>query len=106
MKAYVLGSENCVLGFSLVGIAGEIVSDARGLSEALQRCLDDEEIGMLLVSADVIDAPLRERIDALKVSSTQPLLVEVPGAKGETPYASLQDLVHSAVGVSLRGTET
>ncbi|MBC7236273.1 MAG: V-type ATP synthase subunit F [Chloroflexi bacterium] len=100
MKAYVLGNENCILGFSLVGIEGQIVRSPEELSAALNACLQDEAIGLLLISADVA-VHLRERIDQLKVGSLRPLVVEIPGAHGETPYASLQELVQSAVGVSL-----
>jgi V/A-type H+/Na+-transporting ATPase subunit F len=103
MRTYVLGSENCVLGFSMVGVDGRAVHSADELTQALDECLADRTIGLLLVSADSGDWA-RERIDALKANSLSPLVVEVPGEREHTTYSSLKDFVQRAVGISLGGT--
>ncbi len=103
MRTYVIGNEDCVLGFSLVGVSGHIVRNAIEMRKALDDCKSDKTIGLLLVTADVA-AWAREQIDMLKVSSLAPLVVEIPGeAAGTTSYSSLKEFVQRAVGISLGG---
>jgi V/A-type H+/Na+-transporting ATPase subunit F len=102
MRTYVIGNEDCVLGFSLVGVEGIIVRDAAELKNALNACHNDKTIGLLLVTADVA-IWAREQVDALKVGSLSPLIVEIPGEVEGTTYPSLQEFVQRAVGISLGG---
>ena len=102
MRTAVIGNENCILGFALVGVEGHIARDVAGLEAALSTCLADRKIGLLLVSSDVADLA-RARIDKLKVESLSPLVVEVPGQEAGSGYPSLKDLVQRAVGISLGG---
>ena len=103
MRTYVIGNEDCVLGFSLVGVEGRIARGDAELRVALEDCRRDKTIGLLLVSADVA-AFAREQIDALKVGSLSPLVVEVPGERTATGYPSLKEFVQRAVGISLGST--
>lgn len=100
MRTYVIGNEDTVLGFSLVGIQGRAVHNSAELETALQACLADKAIGLLLISSDVAQLA-RERIDALRLTSLTPLVVEIPGDRGEAPSPSFREFVQRAVGVSL-----
>jgi V/A-type H+/Na+-transporting ATPase subunit F len=102
MRIFVIGNQDAVLGFSLAGVDGQIVTDAQQAREALEAALTDRTIGLLLITSDAA-AYARERVDALKVNSFAPLVVEVPGAKAEEQPPSLRDLVQRAVGISLGG---
>ena len=103
MKAFVVGNENAVLGFSLVGVDGRVVRNSTELEAALDRCLADKAIALVLVTSDVI--PLaRQRVEKLQVSSVSPLVVEIPGEHGREMTAdSLKEFVQRAVGVHLGG---
>jgi vacuolar-type H+-ATPase subunit F/Vma7 len=103
LRTYVLGGENCVLGFGLMGVDGRTVRDRGELEQALDACLADGTIGILLVSSDVA-ALARERVDGLKVGSLSPLVVEVPGQAEDVAYPSLREFVQRAVGVKLGGS--
>jgi len=103
MRTYVLGNENCVLGFSLVHVDGTCVRDKASFDRELNVALADESIGMLLISADVA-AWSQERIDDLKVKSLRPLVVEVPGEQSHQTFPSLQEFVQRAVGIRLGGS--
>lgn len=100
MKAFVIGSENCVLGFGLAGLEGVTVRGAAEVHAELDRRMADPELALVLISADVA-AWARERVDALKVNSLQPLLVEIPGEHTGTSYPPLREFVQRAVGVHL-----
>jgi len=103
MKAYVIGNENAVLGFSLVGVDGRVVRSSEELEAALDRCLADESIALVLVTSDVM-ALSQSRVEKLQVSSVSPLVVEIPGESGRGANAdTLQEFVQRSVGVHLRG---
>ena len=104
MKTFVLGNENSVLGFSLVGIEGAVIRRREDLAEALSIRLADDETALLLVTSDVAEL-WRERIDELKVKSMQPLVVEIPGESTERGYPPLKEFVQKAVGISLGGNQ-
>lgn len=102
MRIFVIGNSDAVLGFALVGVDGRMATDAQQATEALDACLADRTIGLLLITSDVA-GHVRERVDALKVGSLAPLVVEVPGPSVDQGPPSLKDLVQRAVGVSLGG---
>jgi len=103
MRIFVIGNQDAVLGFSLAGVDGRIVTNAQQARQALETALADRTIGLLLITSDAAQYA-RERVDALKVSSLAPLVVEVPGPKPEEQLPSLKDLVQRAVGINLGGS--
>jgi vacuolar-type H+-ATPase subunit F/Vma7 len=102
MRTFVLGNENSVLGLALVGIGGHVVRTAAQLERELNACLADEGLGALLITSDVA-ALSRARVDAAKIESTTPLVVEVPGQGEASAMPSLREFVQKAVGISLGG---
>jgi len=102
MRLYVIGNDDCVLGFSLVGVDGRAVHNEEALDQALDAAMSDPTIGLLLVTRDVAMWQ-RERIDQMKVTGLTPLVVEIPGEGREQETASLHDLAQRAIGVRLGG---
>jgi len=100
MRTFVIGNENCVLGFALVGVGGQVVRTAEETGTAVRACLDDKTIALLLVTADVADLA-RDTIDRLKVESMTPLVVEIPGHAEGGAVPSLKDFVQGAIGINL-----
>ncbi len=103
MKTFIIGNENAVLGFSLVGIDGRTVRTPEELNKALDDCLADRSIGLVLITSDVIPFA-QERVEMLQITSDSPVIVEVPGEQGAARSGgSLQEFVQRAVGVRLGG---
>jgi vacuolar-type H+-ATPase subunit F/Vma7 len=103
MKAFVIGNESAILGFSLVGVDGCVVRNSRQVEEALDRCLADRAIILVLITSDVVSLAC-ERVQKLQASSVYPLVAEIPGERGyEARADSLKELVQRAVGVHLGG---
>jgi len=101
-KVLVIGHPKAVLGFSLTGVQGKVVtteSDAnRALDEALK---EDSGVGIVLVTQDVARL-IAARMEDLKLHSTVPIVVEIPGPEGVSPdQASLSDVVLKAIGVKI-----
>ncbi|MBP7947752.1 MAG: V-type ATP synthase subunit F [Verrucomicrobia bacterium] len=83
MRLQVIGHQDAVWGFALVGVPGCIVTTAEELHAALDAALADATVGIIMVTDDVA-ALARERIETLKVQPA-PLLIEIPGPAGPRP---------------------
>ena len=101
MKVFVIGNQEAVLGFSLVGVHGKTVTSATEVNEALDEALSNAENGIVLITEDVAGM-VQARMDQLKLRSTVPLVVEIPGPQGvATDQPSLNEVVMRAIGVRL-----
>jgi V/A-type H+/Na+-transporting ATPase subunit F len=101
MKILVIGHPKAVLGYSLVGVAGQLATNADETNQALDGALADAEIGIILVTGDVA-AMIGPRMDDLRLHSTVPLVVEIPAPADVQPeQPSLNDVVFRAIGVKI-----
>jgi len=101
MKVLVIGHPEAVLGYSLAGIQGKVVSSAEEANQALDKALATPEIGIVLVTQDV-GKLIEGRMDYLRLRSTIPLVVEIPGPEGVGPdQPSLSEIVLRAIGVKI-----
>ncbi|WP_415696844.1 V-type ATP synthase subunit F [Erysipelothrix inopinata] len=64
------------MGMRLAGIEGVVVHDQNSLKEALENVLNQEDIGILLLTSVVFDMD-REHLLDMKLNLTSPLIVEV-----------------------------
>ena len=101
MRVLVIGNHEAVLGFSLVGVQGQVATSAEEVNQALDGALEAKDIGIVLVTQDV-SSLIEARMDQLKLHSTIPLVVEIPGPEGvDTDQPSLNDVVLRAIGVKI-----
>ncbi len=101
MKVFVIGNREAVLGFSLVGVHGEVAATATEINQALDKTLSAHDVGIVLVTADAARL-VEARMDQLKLRSTVPLVVEIPGPQGVgADQPSLNEMVLRAIGVKL-----
>ena len=99
MKALVVGNQEAVLGFSLVGVHGQIAKTDAEVDRALDEALKDPDVGIVLVTADAARL-IPSRMNQLKMRSAVPLVVEIPGPEGPAPdEPSLREVIQRAVGV-------
>jgi vacuolar-type H+-ATPase subunit F/Vma7 len=102
MKLMVVGNPAAVIGFSLVGVDGQAVTNAAEANQALDSILASPgDIGILLVTED-ISTMIAARMDSLRMHSTVPLVVEIP-APGGPPEGkpALSEVVKKAIGIKL-----
>ena len=101
MKVLVIGHPQAVLGFSLAGVQGQVAATAEEINAALDTALAAEDVGIILVTQDVSKL-IEGRMDELKLHSTIPLVVEIPGPEGvSADQPSLSDVVLRAIGVKI-----
>jgi V/A-type H+-transporting ATPase subunit F len=101
MKVLTVGHPDAVLGFSLAGVDGRIATTAEEVNSALDDALAAPDVGVVLVTEDVAQL-IEGRMDHLRLRSTVPLVVEIPGPEGVRPgYPSLSEIVRRAIGVKI-----
>jgi V/A-type H+-transporting ATPase subunit F len=101
MKVLVVGNSQAVQGFSLVGVDGQVATTAEEIDRALDDALAAKDVGIILVTQDV-GRLIEARMDRLKLRSTVPLVVEIPGPEGVSPdQPSLNDIVLRAIGIRI-----
>jgi len=101
MRLLVIGQLEAVLGFSLAGVRGKVADTAAEVNQALDDALSAPDVGIILVTADRARL-VGARMDQLKLRSTVPLVVEIPGPQGMGPdEPSLSQVIRRAVGVRI-----
>ncbi len=101
MKISVVGNPEAVLGFSLAGVGGRMATNADEANQALDEVLATPDVGIILVTEDVA-ALIAARMDALKMKSTVPLVVEIPAPGGPPPgKPALSEIVKRAIGIKI-----
>jgi V/A-type H+-transporting ATPase subunit F len=101
MKIIVVGNPEAVRGFSLVGVHGRPAVTADEANQALDAALAEKDTGIILVTQDV-GRLIEQRMDYLKLRSTVPLVVEIPGPEGvSADQPSLSDIVLRAIGIRI-----
>ena len=82
MKFFLLTDNiDTLMGMRLVGIEGVVLHDRKEMLVELEKVLNDEEIGVLLMTTKLVElAP--EVISELKLKQQKPIIVEIPDRHG------------------------
>jgi V/A-type H+/Na+-transporting ATPase subunit F len=104
MKILVIGNPEAVRGFSLAGVQGQVAETADEVNKALDNVLGGptaSDVGIILITQDVSKF-IQPRMDQLKLRSTVPLVVEIPGPEGVgADQPTLGDIVLRAIGIRI-----
>jgi V/A-type H+-transporting ATPase subunit F len=101
MKYYIIGDEDSVLGFGMVGVRGEIVTKQKEAEAAFTSALEDHDIGIVIITERIADL-IRPLVDRYLFTEMFPLIVEIPDRKG--PLAGkpgIREMVNIAIGIKL-----
>ena len=98
----VIGDNNMVTGFRLIGIEGAEAISVAEAKETLKEALNRNDLAIIVISEEFSgDQQIREIIDDIRRSSTVPLIVEVPGSNEKISEVNLADLVSKSLGVRM-----
>ncbi len=101
MKYFVIGDEDTVLGFGLVGVRGIMAANAQETEQALNKAMEDPETGIILISERLAEL-VRPLVDRFVFTRQFPLILEIPDAMGRIEgKPSLKELVNEAIGIKL-----
>lgn len=101
MKYFVIGDEDTIIGFRLVGVEGRVVESILQAKEAFKVAVSTQDVGVILIT-EKIAQKIREEIEPYIYESTFPLVLEIPDRQGVgNSKKSLTDLIEEAVGINI-----
>ncbi len=93
-------SHDALTGMRLAGIEGVFVSGAHEAEREINRCIDDEEIGIVLVTERLAES-CKELIDEVKLTKSRPLIVTIPRSKRSQVDDNIMRYVREAIGIKI-----
>jgi V/A-type H+-transporting ATPase subunit F len=101
MKYFIIGDEDSVLGFGLVGVQGQVAQSPPEAQAALNSALQDKEVGIVLITERVAEL-IRPLVDGYVFTSNFPLIVEIPDRLGPVSgKPGIREMVNAAIGIEL-----
>jgi V/A-type H+-transporting ATPase subunit F len=101
MKYSVIGDEDTVLGFGIVGVSGAVATNADEAHRAFAAALEDKETSIIIVTEPVADM-IRSTVDRYLFTQSFPLIVEIPDRHGRSPNRpGIKEMVNAAIGIKL-----
>ena len=101
MKYSIIGDEDTVLGFAIVGVSGKVATDADEARRAFETLLQDQETSIIIMTERVADL-MRATVDQYLFTETFPLIVEIPDRHGPAPdRPGIRELVNAAIGIKI-----
>jgi V/A-type H+-transporting ATPase subunit F len=101
MKYSIIGDEDTVLGFGMVGVSGKIAVNADEAQRAFHTILEDKEICIIIITECIADM-IRPIVDKYLFTVSFPLIVEIPDRNGTKPgRPGIKEMVNTAIGLKL-----
>ncbi len=102
MRMFAIADEADVLtGLRLSGVEGRLVTDRREAEAGVEAAQADAQIAVLLITERCAEL-IPETVKKLKLSSSNPLLVVIPGMKGSNRGEnSITELIREAIGIRI-----
>jgi len=101
MRYFIIGDEDAVLGFGLVGVEGKAVQNAEQAQEVFTTVLDQSDIGIIIITERVADL-IRPQVDRFIFTRSFPLIVEIPDRLGPLQgKPGIREMVNQAIGIKL-----
>jgi V/A-type H+-transporting ATPase subunit F len=101
MRYYIIGDEDAVLGFGLVGVEGKAVQSAEQAQEAFSTVLEQSDIGIIIITERIADL-IRPQVDRFIFTRNFPLIVEIPDRLGPLEgKPGIREMVNQAIGIKL-----
>ena len=101
MKYFVIGDEDTVLGFGMVGVRGLTASNPGEAENAFDSALEDADTGVIIITERIAEL-IRKKVDRYLFTEQFPLIVEIPDRKGKIQgKADIRQMVNQAIGINL-----
>jgi len=98
MKSLLLSmDQDSIIGMRLAGIKGEVIKDKNLILDRIYEAIDDPEIGIVMLSKDVLKVA-EEEIMELKLKSKDTLIVQIPDL-GDVMEDRITNYVRESIGV-------
>jgi len=101
MNYVVIGDEDAVLGFGMVGVQGHVARNPNEAEAAFRTALENRDIGIVIITERVAEL-IRPLVDDYMFTEEFPLIVEIPDRGGRIEgRPGLREMVNRAIGITL-----
>ena len=101
MGFFVIGEEEIVSGFSLIGIEGAVISSSEEAEEAFKKATAMADVTVLILTESA-QSLVQEKVDDWQLKGKYPLIVVIPGLEGHLEgRKTLVDSIREAIGISI-----
>jgi len=101
MKYSVIGDEDTVLGFGIVGVLGKIAINEEETRRAFHELLEDKDVSIIIITERLADK-IRTLVDQYLLTQSFPLIVEIPDRQGRLPgRPGIKEMVNAAIGIKI-----
>jgi V/A-type H+-transporting ATPase subunit F len=101
MKYSIIGDEDTVLGFGVVGVSGKVATNPDQARRAFKAILQDKDTGIIIITERIADM-IRPMVDKFLFTESFPLVVEIPDRNGSKPdRPGIKEMVNTAIGIRL-----
>ena len=101
MKYSIIGDEDTVLGFGIVGVLGKVATTPDQAQRAFKAILQEKDTGIIIITERIADM-IRPLVNKFLFSSSFPLVVEIPDRNGPKPdRPGIKEMVNTAIGIRL-----
>jgi len=101
MKYSVIGDEDTVLGFGIVGVLGKVATNEEETRRAFHELLEDKDVSIIIITERLADK-IRALVDQCLLTQSFPLIVEIPDRQGRLPgRPGIKEMVNAAIGIKI-----
>ena len=101
MKYFIIGDEDAVLGFGIVGVQGRTVKNFKEAETAFNHALENEDIGIIIITEKIAQL-IRPTVDRYLFTERFPLIIEIPDRTGPVSgRMGIREMVNTAIGIRL-----
>ena len=101
MKFLLIGDEITVLGYSLAGVHGVVVSNKEEAAKALKEATEDPDVGIVLITQRIAST-IQSQVDEAKLKMATPIVLEIPDRHGSMEgRESALDIVQRLIGIKV-----
>jgi V/A-type H+/Na+-transporting ATPase subunit F len=100
MLGFVIGDNEMVTGFRLVGVEGTEVTSAEEARQALTKALARKDLAVIIISEE-FSTQIRDDINKTRLEKLTPLVLEVPGRTGPRAETKMSDLIDKTLGIRI-----
>jgi V/A-type H+-transporting ATPase subunit F len=101
MNYYVIGDEDTVLGFGMVGVKGTAVHTREETEAAFKAAISEQETGIIIITERMAEL-IRPLVDRYLFTERFPLIVEIADRQGPVEgRPSIREMVNIAIGIKL-----
>lgn len=102
MLGFIIGDDDMVTGFRLVGVEGKEVNSVDEAAQTLADALKRNDLAVIIISrAYSTQLKLSQEINRVRREQRTPLIVEISGSRGETGEINLSDTLNRILGFKL-----